>query len=721
MQNFFLFLLAIPFFFAVNRYNGIIIDGPLYVLQVINSMFPERFVGDIAFAYGNQDSFSLFTPLYRFFILQFGVEAGSRILCFFLQTGFAFAWAFCIKVFWEKCIKGVFPSIRTMYLFGTVSNMLNSIYFPIMLCLLCMGMYAFGTPLSQTEFLRFVEGYAVSRLPSIAFGIAGIAFLIAGKKYASFILFLMGSLMHPLMAGWGLPMWMFVYYPKSIRFIVAGSILLPLTIFADKIPFAGYPEGWLTRPFNFAPTYDDIAKFISFIAFFGICAKHLQNADVRNISRAVAIIVSIALYWWMWGGLAHHIFLYQVQCFRIEWICMVLIVPFFMLMLLNRYQHYCIKHIFSTHDFALIAFAIALFLPMHLLEFATLGTVLFLRRERSLSSRIPQIVFLLTSLLALCYQTYLRLGLEGMPLIILRNLSDAYRIADTLIMAECILAVIVAIHMVRKRRFVLFVALIMICIFPSFQLLPLFVCYAWMQPNLNRKKVFVLLLIAGVEGILNYDIRISRVAYPGPLALVFALWVTFVISLAISRLISHSSFARAIPLILFSFGTAAYAYANWDSRPEEMILSEKQIDDFVNKDIFENEGIVDRGRVFYHVNGFAACMPRLQFLNGGYYDENSLTGALFFEGQYRDGNHRRNMLLLKRDDGTQSDYASYRNFANGILSKRDSLMDRVEFLCRENEITHFVTDLDGLTQSPLKSFYLNVLQKKVFLYSCNDL
>lgn len=295
-------LLVIPFFLAVNCYVGLVVDGPLYVLQVINTMHPERSVGDIAFAYGNQDSFSLFTPIYRFFILHFGVEAGSRYLCLIMQCLFAVAWTLVVKVIWEKYCKDFLSLIKVPCFYDN--------YFPIALCLLCMGVYAFGTPLSQTEFLRFVEGYAVSRLPSIAFGIAGIAFLIAEKKYASFILFLMGSLMHPLMAGWGLPMWMFVYYPKSIRFIVAGSILLPLTIFADKIPFAAYPEGWLTRPFNFAPTYDDIAKFITFIAFFGICAKHLQNGDIRKISRAVAIIVSIALYWWMWGGLTHHIFLY---------------------------------------------------------------------------------------------------------------------------------------------------------------------------------------------------------------------------------------------------------------------------------------------------------------------------------------------------------------------------------------------------------------------------
>lgn len=708
--RFVFYIITITFFFAVNNYKGLVVDGPLYVLQVINTMHPERFVGDIAFAYGNQDSFSFFTPIYRFFIVHFGVEAGSRYLCLIMQSLFAVAWALTVKVVWEKYGKDYLSLIKTPKSWDN--------YFPIALCFLCMGVYAYGTPLSQTEFLRFVEGYAVSRLSSLVFGIAGIAFLFAERKIASLAFFIMGSLMHPLMAGWGIPLWMFVYYPQSIKFIIVGAVLLPLTILIDKVPFASYPEGWLTRPFNFAPTYDDIAKFVTFVTFFFVCAKKLQNAYVQKICNATATVIAIALYWWLWGGLGHHIFLYQVQCFRIEWICMVLVVPLFVLMSLKCYRLYRVSGCFSTHDFAMVSFAVALFLPMHLLEFAVLGTILFARQERKLLPRIPQIVFLLISLMALCYQTYLRLNLEGMPLIILRNMSDAYKIADSLIMAECILAVIVAIHMVRKRRFVLSVALIVVCIFPPLQLLPPVVCYAWMQPRLKKKIVFVLLLIAGVEGILNYDIRVSHVAYPGPLASVLVLWGACAVSLIISRLITHRHFVRVIPFILFSVGTAAYAFASWDSRPAEMILSEKQMDAFIDNDIFANHPeIVDRGKVFYYVDGFAAAMPRLQFLNGGYYDENSLTGALFFEGQYREGNRRRNNLLLKRDDGQLSDYAKYRNFVGSVLSKRDSLVDRVGYLCNKGEITHIVSDC-VLSNALLDSTSLETLEKKVYLYSC---
>ena len=724
MMNYFckilFFFVAVSFFYSVNHYNGLIVDGPLYVLQVINTMHPERFVGDIAFAYGNQDSFSLFTPIYRFFIVHFGVEAGSRYLCFIMQGLFAFAWALVIKVIWEKFVIGAFSLLKMNRSYGVFSNVLNGMLFPMALCLLCMGVYAFGMPLTQTEFIRFVESYAVSRQPSIAFGIAGLAYLLAERKIVSLVLFVIGSLMHPLMAGWGLPLWLFVYYPKSIKFVVAGSILLPLTILLGKVPFSSYPEGWLTRPFNFAPTYDDIAKFVTFIAFFCVCAKRLQSICARNVSKAIAVVVSIALYWWMWGGFAHHIFLYQVQCFRIEWICMVLVVPFFVLIALERCQRLHVSRNLFIHDFALISFAIALFLPMHLMEFTILGTVLFFMEDRKLSLSIPQVVFLLTSLAALCYQTYLRLSLEGLPLIVLRNMSDAYRIADTLVMAECVMAVLVAVYMLKKKKYELIAALIMFLFFLPMQLLPLVVSLIWMLPKWNRGVSCVLLLVAIVEGIVNYGDRIVHVSYPGPLAEVLVLFVCFAVATVMSCFLSQKHFIRIIPLIIFAFATAAYACVHWDTRPAEMVASEKQIDSFIDKDIFENVDAPNRGMVFYHVNGFAACMPRLQFLNGGYYDENSLTGALFFEGQYRDGNHRRNMLLLKRDDGTQSDYASYRNFANGILAKKDSLLDRVDFLCSEGEISHVVSDTK-LPYLPKDSIWLDVIGKKAYLYSCDKL
>lgn len=692
----FLFLLAIPFFFAVNRYNGIIIDGPLYVLQVINSMFPERFVGDIAFAYGNQDSFSLFTPLYRFFILQFGVEAGSRILCFLLQMGFAFAWALCIKVFWER---------------HGDKKLLTS----VALCFLCMGVYAFGMPLAQTEFLRFVESYAVSRLASVLFGILGIAFLLKDCKIKSLLFFLLGALMHPLMAGWGLPLWLFVYFPVTLKPVVVLSFLLPFSAFIGKGVLNFYPEGWLTRPFNFAPSYDDIAQFVIYSAFFGIFVRRMVLDDfLKKFAQAVAVVVGIAVYWWIWGGLAHHVFLYQVQCFRIEWICQVITLPLFVLLAYSRYKLYRISKNITTYDFALAMFALALFLPMHLIEFAVLGLVLVLRKERPLPLPLLQIVFLFTSLIALCYQTYLQMYLEGLPLIMFRNLSDAYRIADSLVLAEGILSATIAVYMFYRKRIELSIALVVFCILPSLQLLPLFVSFAWISPKIKRSYFVLLCLVAIAEGALNGGGRLTLMPIPGPFVLVLILWGVFAFCI-----IAQRKFKLSIaPILFFIITCLLVAFCRWDARPEEMVVSEKQMDSFVKFDIFEHHPeINDRGKVFYYVKGFAVAMPRLQFLNGGYYDDNSLTGAVFFEKQYREGNRRRNNLLLKNDDGELSDYAQYRNFAGSFLSQRDSLLDRVSDLCGKGEITHVVSDCD-LPNVVLDSIPLDVMQKKAYLYSC---
>ncbi len=74
-----LFILGIPFFFAFNHYRGIVIDGELYLLQAIYRKFPQRFIDDVSFAYGNQDSFTLFTPLYDAFIRWGGVDSGSLL------------------------------------------------------------------------------------------------------------------------------------------------------------------------------------------------------------------------------------------------------------------------------------------------------------------------------------------------------------------------------------------------------------------------------------------------------------------------------------------------------------------------------------------------------------------------------------------------------------------------------------------------------------------
>lgn len=80
-QNVAVYMLGIAFFFCVVRYNGIVTDSMLYTLQAVHYLHPERFVGDIAFMYGNQDSFTIISPIYALVLEFFSVEMGAKIIC----------------------------------------------------------------------------------------------------------------------------------------------------------------------------------------------------------------------------------------------------------------------------------------------------------------------------------------------------------------------------------------------------------------------------------------------------------------------------------------------------------------------------------------------------------------------------------------------------------------------------------------------------------------
>ena len=56
------YLFGIVIFFAFSHYSGYVLDAVLYLLQTVNYLHPERFVNDVPFMFGNQDSFSIYSP-----------------------------------------------------------------------------------------------------------------------------------------------------------------------------------------------------------------------------------------------------------------------------------------------------------------------------------------------------------------------------------------------------------------------------------------------------------------------------------------------------------------------------------------------------------------------------------------------------------------------------------------------------------------------------------
>ena len=58
------------------------------------------------------------------------------------------------------------------------------------------------------------------------------------------------------------------------------------------------------------------------------------------------------------------------------------------------------------------------------------------------------------------------------------------------------------------------------------------------------------------------------------------------------------------------------------------------------------------------------------------------------------------------------------NFFEDSLSVSGILIDRTKYLCSLDEISHLVSDFENLPFVKQDSLWMNVLDKKVYLYEC---
>ena len=91
------FLFAVPLFFCVYQYQGIVIDAVLYVTQYVFYIDPARFAGDPSFDYGNQGSLGFFSPIFGLFIEPFGIAMGAFVYTLLMQFTWVVAFVFLVK------------------------------------------------------------------------------------------------------------------------------------------------------------------------------------------------------------------------------------------------------------------------------------------------------------------------------------------------------------------------------------------------------------------------------------------------------------------------------------------------------------------------------------------------------------------------------------------------------------------------------------------------
>ena len=80
----------------LHTYRGLVHDSQLYTLQALNWLHPDLYGNDVFLRYGSQDDFTLFPPLYGWFISLMGLEPAAATVTFgsillFLAACFAMA------------------------------------------------------------------------------------------------------------------------------------------------------------------------------------------------------------------------------------------------------------------------------------------------------------------------------------------------------------------------------------------------------------------------------------------------------------------------------------------------------------------------------------------------------------------------------------------------------------------------------------------------------
>ena len=282
-NKFFPFLFAIPLFFCVHHYNGIIIDATLYITQYVHSIDPARFLRDPAFEFGNQGDLGCFSTLFGWFLESFGVDKGAFVYTLLMQ----FLW-----IFFAVCL------IRV------IVRILQNRLWTLPITILFVGIFAHGMQFAHIRFFQYVEPYACSRSLSVVMGIAALALLLQQKKIASLLMISIGMAIHPITAGWCLPIWMFYFFPRFRVLVGGASLLFPLCAFLHIDRFDFYSNDWLLRPLSFAPCYESVGRFVVLFVFFAFLVRRFtKNTAILKVSLSLSLASDrflLGYVGWLW-------------------------------------------------------------------------------------------------------------------------------------------------------------------------------------------------------------------------------------------------------------------------------------------------------------------------------------------------------------------------------------------------------------------------------------
>ena len=695
-------LIAIPYFFCMNNYLGIQIDGTLYTLQVIHRWFPERFVGDPPFMFGNQDSFTIFSPVYGFLMSHLSVDVAAMVITLVIQLVFAVAMILFVRTFARK---------------------FDFEHWTIPLAIAFFTIYISGSDRTFIFFSRLIEPYPVPRSLAVAFGIMGLAAIFSKNRWITPVLALVGSAFHPLMAGWVLPVWMFYHFPKTRIPIVLMSALFPLAGYIGVEPFAGYPDDWYYKSLTCGPNAGFVFRFLMYIAFFIIFIKwYAKGTFERQFCFSVLLLTAIAAYWYLWTGINNFILLYQFQVWRMEWLCIVASFVLFAYIFYDVVSGYRETRRFTTRDLAVVLFGLTLFSDVHAPEGLVAAIILLLKKNEDVTKKHLLLLGFMYAVLNLLMAAYCYMLALGVSIPYIVNFPLANSLYNRYITITALVCLICGLLMLRKKDFFRAVLFLLYPFFPQLLLLPI---VALAFPLLKRWQMVAAIALVVIDGAWGFPMRTTNITLSF-LEKSQLLWAVLFVSVFVIAWFAKVKYGLVAKILLFLpvLFAVPYAMTHWDHRQEKQKIEESNLDQFKRQMAFPQ--VKERGKVFYYVNGYMNGDSRLQFLGGNYVDTKTTVGEIFNKGHHQLAVDRLNRLIYKNDNkptfkGVYERARIMYDFFEDSLSISGILIDRTKYLCSLDEISHLVSDFENLPFVKQDSLWMNVLDKNVYLYECPQL
>ena len=660
-KKWFVYLAGLAFFFVLFRYFGYYEDAGRYLLQTVHFLHPERFVNDVPFMFGNQDSFTVFSPLLTIFFKVFGVNHGGIIAVLLIEFLWGLA-AITLFIRWAKMWghpTWALPTFIACLVILTNKQYGSGAYFPI------------------------IDHIMVARFAAEVFILLGLAFLWSRNRYVSLVMFLLASVLHPLMGGWGIPLWLLFHYPKLRLPMLIGVILAPLTGFLHVGRLDFYSSDWFGDRLPFTPTGEDAFFYAGIFVFWWVVWKFCRNLAISRFASVILGLSLIGIFWQYAGIALRHQLLVQAQPYRVLWLGFVPMVPVSVL---------CLWDYFRT--------------PISLSLWLNAGP----RLVRTLFG-VAFVFFVASAFLHNMVQLALEQNVGNVDLA--RSLMD---LPAMLAPFHKVVLGVLAMICLAKHRFWLAIAFGLSLFNGDLTILPIIAILLCLFPSIEGLLKDFLIVAAIVISLAEYlsSLQASPLLGSGIQSTLFLVIIFFLVGSVIYLYRCHKENVLWIPFLLMIVTFAVWDCAKWDVRSESRILDEQQMDVFFDEPAFPQ--IRDRGKILFVENGESPLQSRFKFLTGTYADETINIGELFYKGQYIEESKKKNALLL--GDTILGDWGNYTRRIAEVYANSDTLLNRMKFLCGINDISYFVSDREKMPLLKQDSLYLNVKNKYVYLYKC---